>query len=110
MVTLAQPRTTPMSLTQKDIDFYNEHGYLRLKGVFSREEIDELSEQLDYVIENFATRGKGWSGPWRQQLMSAQEEAQSVLVALHEIECFAASWMRAILKERLVKSLADILG
>jgi phytanoyl-CoA hydroxylase len=113
MVTLAQPhtrRTAPLALGQADVDFYDQHGYLRLKGVFSKDEIAELSDELDYVIENFATRGKGWSGPWRQQLMSAQEEAQSVLVALHEIECFAASWMRAILKQRLVQSLADILG
>lgn len=113
MVTLASP--TPqtrsrLALSQKDVDSYEEHGFLRLQVVFSREEIRELSEELDYVIENFATRGKGWSGPWRQQLMSVQEEAQSVLVALHEIECFAASWMRAVLNERLVKSLADILG
>ena len=102
--------TKPLALTHEEIDFYNEHGFLRLKGVYSPQEIKELSEELDYVIENFATRGKGWSGPWRQQLMSAEEEAQSVLVALHEIEMFAASWMRAILKERLVNSLADLLG
>ncbi|MDQ3700417.1 MAG: phytanoyl-CoA dioxygenase family protein [Chloroflexota bacterium] len=97
-------------LTRQEVDFYHEHGYLRLPGVFSQEEIAELSEELDYVIENFATRGKGWSGPWRQQLMSAAEEQQSVLVALHEIECFAASWLRAIVKPRLVQSLAGILG
>ncbi len=112
MVTLTRPSATtgPQGLTQEEVDFYNEHGYLRLKGAFSPTEIAELSEELDYVIERFATRGKGWSGPWRQQLMNAQEDQQSVLVALHEIECFAASWMRAILKERLVQSLSDILG
>ena len=109
-VTLAKPPTAQLALSREEVAFYEEHGFLRLKGVFSKDEVQELSEELDYVIERFATRGKGWSGPWRQQLMSAQEEAQSVLVALHEIECFASSWMRAILKERLVKSLADILG
>jgi phytanoyl-CoA hydroxylase len=108
--TLSKPQAGLLALSQDEVHFYRDHGYLRLKGVFSREEIRELSDELDYVIENFATRGKGWSGPWRQQLMSATEEQQSVLVALHEIEMFAASWMRAILKERLVKSLADILG
>jgi phytanoyl-CoA hydroxylase len=108
--TLTRPQTKLRQLTQDEVDFYNEHGFLRLKGVFSQEEVEELSEDLDYVIEHFATRGKGWSGPWRQQIMSPEEEAQSVLVALHEIEMYAASWMRAILKPRLVNSLADILG
>ena len=106
----ARTAAPPLALTREEIDFYNQHGFLRLRGVYSPEEIRELSDELDYVIENFATRGKGWSGPWRQQLMSPEEEQQSVLVALHEIEMFAASWMRAILKERLVKSLADLLG
>ena len=103
-------RCPPGDLPAADVRFYNEHGYLRLKGVFSPDEVAELSEDLDAVIENFATRGKGWSGPWRQQLMDATEEPQSVLVALHEIEMYAASWMRAIVKPRLSQALADILG
>jgi len=107
---MATTLTRPRQLTQDEVDFYEEHGFLRLRGVFSPAEVDELSAELDYVIENFATRGKGWSGPWRQQLMNAAEEQQSVLVALHEIESYAASWMRAIVKERLALSLADILG
>ncbi|HEX2037180.1 MAG TPA: phytanoyl-CoA dioxygenase family protein [Chloroflexota bacterium] len=107
---MATTLTRPRQLSQEEVDFYNEHGFLRLQGVFSKSEIEELSAELDYVIENFATRGKGWSGPWRQQLMDPREEQQSVLVALHEIECYAASWLRAIVKPRLVQSLADILG
>ena len=105
-----QANTTLRQLTQQDVDFYNQHGFLRLQGVFSKDEVEQLSEDLDCVIERFATRGKGWSGPWRQQIMSAEEEAQSVLVALHEIEMYAASWMRAVLNRRLCESLADILG
>jgi hypothetical protein len=42
--------------------------------------------------------------------MNATEEQQSVLVALHEVQMYAASWMRAILEPRLTQSLADILG
>lgn len=97
-------------LAQRDVDFYEENGFLRVPGVFSKEEVAELSEQLDYVIENFATTGKGWSGPWRQQIMNPEEEAQSVLVALHEIEMYAAAWMRAVIKPHLTEALADILG
>lgn len=111
MAAIATPPSRKLlALSQKDVDFYHEHGFLRVKNVYSQEEIQELSEDLDYVIENFATRGKGWSGPWRQQLMSANEEQQSVLVALHEIQMYAASWMRAVIKDRLVFALADILG
>ena len=101
--TMTRP-AAPRQLSAEDVQFYTEHGFLRLRGVFTPEEVAELSEDLDAVIENFATRGKGWSGPWRQQLMDATEEQQSVLVALHEIEMYAASWMRAIVKPRLTQS------
>jgi phytanoyl-CoA hydroxylase len=110
VATASKPAQELRALTQEEVDFYHEHGFLRVKGVFSKQEVEELSDDLDYVIENFATRGKGWSGPWRQQLMSADEEQQSVLVALHEIEMYAASWMRAVVNPRLARSLADILG
>ena len=110
MATTMRRPAAPQGLPAEDVRFYTEHGYLRLKGVFTPDEVAELSEDLDAVIENFATRGKGWSGPWRQQLMDATEEQQSVLVALHEIEMYAASWMRAIVKPRLTQALADILG
>jgi hypothetical protein len=36
-------------------DQWQAQGYLRLRGVFSAAEVAELSEELDYVIENFAT-------------------------------------------------------
>jgi len=110
MVATASSSTRLRRLTQEDVDFYHEHGFLRVRNVFTPAEIAELSDDLDYVIENFATRGKGWSGPWRQQIMNPEEEQQSVLVALHEIEMYAASWMRAIIKPDLVEALADILG
>ena len=96
MVALTHSRTAPLALSREDVAFYEEHGFLRVQGVFSKEEVSELSDELDYVIERFATRGKGWSGPWRQQLMNAQEESQSVLVALHEIAPAKAMLARAL--------------
>jgi len=105
-VTLAKPR----ELSQADVDFFTENSFLRLPGVFSKREVRELSADLEQIIQHFATFGKGWSGPWRQQLMNREEEQKSVLVAIHELQCYADSWMRAILKPRLVRAVADLIG
>ena len=38
-------------LTQDQINFYNEHGYLRIPQVFSPAETDRLSEELDRLVQ-----------------------------------------------------------
>src|SRR5687768_8215203 len=44
MVTLDKPHTAPLALSREDVEFYDEHGFLRLKGVYSKDEVAELSE------------------------------------------------------------------
>ena len=105
-VAIAEPR----QLSVDDVDFYNEHGYLRLKQVFDPLELAALSEELDHIIQYFATHGKGWSGPWRKQLMQSDVETKSLLVTIHELQSYSAAWARALVQERLVQSVADIIG
>ena len=105
-VAIAEPR----QLSVDDVDFYNEHGYLRLKQVFDPQELTALSEELDHIIQYFATHGKGWSGPWRKQLMQSDVETKSLLVTIHELQSYSAAWARALVQERLVQSIADIIG
>ncbi|MDE2815577.1 MAG: phytanoyl-CoA dioxygenase family protein, partial [Chloroflexota bacterium] len=105
-VAVAEPR----QLSVDDVDFFNEHGYLRLKQVFSPAEVAALSEELDHIIQYFATHGKGWSGPWRKQLMEAEAEAKSLLVTIHELQSYSEAWAHALVQERLVQSVADIIG
>ena len=105
-VAIAEPR----QLSVDDVDFYNEHGYLRLKQVFDPQELAALSEELDHIIQYFATHGKGWSGPWRKQLMQSDVETKSLLVTIHELQSYSAAWARALVQERLVQSIADIIG
>ena len=61
-VTLTRPQQS-QQLTRDEVDFYNEHGFLRLRAVYTPTEVAQPSEELDYVIENFATRGKVGQAP-----------------------------------------------
>ena len=100
------------SLTSEEIAFYHENGFLRMRHVFTPEEVQELSDQLSYVMETFITPGKGWSGPWRkdQQYLSAEEEEKAVLSVIHGIQNYAEAWARAIIHPRLVGAVADLIG
>ena len=56
-------------LTQQQINFYHEHGYLRIPQVFTAEETQELSNEMDRLVEDWAFTSPGWTGPWRLAYM-----------------------------------------
>jgi ectoine hydroxylase-related dioxygenase (phytanoyl-CoA dioxygenase family) len=96
-------------LTQEQIDFYRENGFIRLEQVYDPDELRRMSEELDYVIRSFADWGAGWRGPWRKEYMDAEEDRKAILVAIHEMHHYSAAWTRAISNPRLVDALAQLL-
>jgi phytanoyl-CoA hydroxylase len=98
-------------LTQAQIDFFNENGYLRVEQVYSQAEITKMSEDLAYMMDKFAFWEAGWRGDWRKEeaYMAADEEAKAVLVHIHELHHFSTAWMRAITKPELADIAADLL-
>ena len=68
-------------LTQAQIDFFNENGFLRVENVYSQAEIAKMSEDLAYMMDKFAFWEAGWRGDWRKedQYMEGDEDAKAVL-------------------------------
>jgi phytanoyl-CoA hydroxylase len=97
-------------LTPEQVDFYAEHGYLRIPGMFTAAETDQLAADLDWMIETWAVKDAGWSGPWRKKYMDAATEKKSQLIALHDLQYYADSWARAVTKPKLAGAMADLLG
>src|SRR5437667_11565101 len=98
------------ALSAEQVEFYREHGYLRIAQMFSADETDELSEQLDWLIETWAIKDQGWTGPWRRKYMDEQTEKMSKLIALHDLQYYSAAWTRAVLKPQLCGAMADLIG
>ena len=64
-------------LTQEQINFFHENGFLRIPQVFSEEEISALSDSLDNLIEDWALTSPGWSGPWRDVYLTRSWKSRS---------------------------------
>ncbi|MBI4529997.1 MAG: phytanoyl-CoA dioxygenase family protein [Candidatus Latescibacteria bacterium] len=98
------------SLTQEQIAFFRENGFLRIEQVYSPDELRAMSGELDYVIQTFATWGAAWRGPWRKEYVKDEEEEKKItLVAIHELQHYSAAWTRAVTKPLLAESLGALM-
>lgn len=110
-MTLAEPMTRTLNeLTDAQVAEYHERGFLRIPQVFTPAETAELAEHLDWVIDHWAIKDKGWSGPWRRQYMDEATERKSQLIALHDLHYYSDAWARAVLSRRLAGAMADLLA
>lgn len=97
-------------LTQDQIAFYHEHGYLHIPGVYTPETIATMKRDLDWMIRDWANVGVGWTGPWRKALMDIEAEAKSKLIAMHDLQYYAQSWMEAVTDTRLARAMSQLLA
>ena len=79
-------------LTPEQVAFYKEHGYLHIPEMFSAEETAEMSEHLNWLIDVWAMKDAGWTGPWRKKYMDAETEKKSKLIALHDLQYYSDAW------------------
>ena len=110
--TADRPRAAAMSLnalSPEQVAFYKEHGYLHIPGMFTAEETAELSDHLNWLIETWAMKDAGWTGPWRKKYMDAETEKKSKLIALHDLQYYSDAWARAVTKRKLAASMSDLL-
>lgn len=96
-------------LTAEEIASFKDLGYIHLKGMYSPAELAEMSQELDYVMETFASWDAAWKGPWRKEYLDEEEEETATLVAIHELQHYSAAWSRAVTKPELGRAVADLL-
>ena len=97
-------------LADEQAAFYHQHGYVHLPGVFSSDEVAELSAELDWLMDTWASKAPGWSGAWRRVYMAAQVEKRSRLIALHDLHRYSKAWCDAVTHPRLTEMVAKLIG
>ena len=98
-------------LTQAQINFYHEHGYLRIPEVFTAEETQELSTRDGPPCRRLGVHQfPGWTGPWRLAYMDPDTEKKAKLTAMHDLHFYSVAWMRAATNPGLAEALSQLLG
>jgi phytanoyl-CoA hydroxylase len=99
-----------LRLTKKQVAFYNEHGYLRIPAMFTPQETDVLSDELDRLVREWALTDQGWTGPWRRAYMDDLTEKKSMLTSMHDLQFYSAAWLRGVTSRKLAQTMSDLLG
>ena len=97
-------------LSADDIARYREDGFLHIPAVLTADEVEELRRELDWLIDDWASKSPGWTGDWRHKYMDDATERKSKLVAMHDLSFYSVAWLRAVTNPRLTSAMSDLLG
>lgn len=97
-------------ITAQDVKFYQENGYLLVKGVFSTTEVEEMRNAVERTI-NKATEAKlDGNHAWEGDYLPERELKKLVLKGFHHLEYHDSSFMRAIVHQNMVAILQQLIG
>jgi len=96
-------------LSRQQIEQYHADGFLRIEQIFEPDHLKRMRDDLEWMIDQWATKSQGWTGPWRQQYMDAETEQKSQLIAMHDLHFYAESWLRAVTQQKLCAAMGELL-
>jgi ectoine hydroxylase-related dioxygenase (phytanoyl-CoA dioxygenase family) len=94
-------------LSQRQIDFYRENGFLLVKGLLAREEAARLRDEAHAIIERLSAI-KSMEATWGSARGITPEK--TVLLHCHNAQFFSADFSRLIVDERLTGAAAQLIG
>jgi ectoine hydroxylase-related dioxygenase (phytanoyl-CoA dioxygenase family) len=96
-------------LTEQLLNFYQENGYLLVKGLFDREEAAAWRQEAHDLIERLSAQ-QSVEATWGSARQLDTGSQQTVLQHCHNVQFYLASFARLLLDERLTGIAADIIG
>ena len=97
-------------LTDEEMTFYEQNGYVLAKGVFTREEATLFREETHALAHRLMSvsdpnvRGKGWTSG------AKVTDLRRELMHCHNVQFHSAALARLIIDPRLTDRAADIIG
>ena len=97
-------------LTPDQKKLWHDNGYLRLEKVFTPEEVQDQSDELERMMQEWGAMGQGWRGPWRKAIMAADEADQAKALFLAGLQNYSATYLQAITHPTLTGAISELLG
>lgn len=99
-------------LTQDQVRFYRENGYLHVKGLFTRDQAAEYRRETHALAERLTGAGFNIDATWGSAAGADSRAARNATKILHchDVQFHCAAFSRMLLDERLTGAAAGIMG
>ena len=98
-------------LTDEQLDFYRDNGYVLVKGLFDKEEMVRHRQALhDLAHRLYVETNKGSDATWGAARSYVEGGKTSTLQHCHDVQFYDAGLARLIVDERLAEVAAQIIG
>lgn len=94
----------------QDADFYNNEGYLLVKGVFNQAEVEEMRNGVNRIIDRAAQAKLDHNHAWGGDYLPPEELKKLVLKGFHDVHYHDASFTRAFTHPNMADVLTKIIG
>lgn len=96
-------------LTEDQVTFYRDNGYVLVKGVLTKEEAKSLREECHDLGRRLARQGAGDS-TWSSAQQLADPELGTALAHCPDVQFHSAAFGRMLVDDRFTSAAADVLG
>jgi phytanoyl-CoA hydroxylase len=97
-------------IKSKDVEFYNENGYLLVKNVFNASEVEQMRDAIEKIIQRAAQVKKDENHAWQGDFLPPEQLKKLVLKGFHDVHYHDAAFARAVIHSNMVEVLARLIG
>lgn len=94
----------------QDVDFYNENGYLLVRGVFNQQEVEDMRRATESIIQKAAQAKKDWNATWSNDFIPPEELKKLVLKGFHDVHYHDAAFTRAVAHPNMQAIVSKLIG
>ncbi|KAI5646338.1 phytanoyl-CoA dioxygenase (PhyH) domain-containing protein [Phthorimaea operculella] len=96
-------------LTKEQKQFWKDNGFIKLKNIFTKEEMKTISEEYDrlFRLKNNPGMEAAWEG---KEMKEAAKEKDYSVHSVHNLQFHSAIFAHALHNTNLLEALEDIMG
>jgi len=90
--------------------FYEENGYLLVKGVFDISEVEAMRAGVEGIVERAIAAKRESNHAWQGDFMPEEQLKRVVLRGFHDVQYHDAAFLRAMVHPRMTAVLSALIG
>jgi len=99
-----------MVVTDEQVKFYQENGYIVLDGIFTKEQVEKCSQEYDRLFEVKKQEKMDMEATWIGDWTDDKKTKNTTVLSIHNLQCHSAEFTRMLTNENLANAVSRLLG